>query len=110
MKKRERLLFQEVEELTQLLRNDKDWDHIRRFVIEQGLDPKHVLLAGFCEDEEMGEYGCIITQGGTIFHYERLLDEHPEGPKTLVWEERTVEQAMKDSPAVEAAIRIMASS
>jgi hypothetical protein len=102
------LLFREVEEPTALLRHAPDWQYVRDFVTAQGLDPGEVLLAGFMEDEEWGEYGCLVTPDGAVLHYERRLEEHPEGPRTNVWRERTGDPtAAADWPALEAALVIL---
>lgn len=57
----EELLRQEVEELTDLLRNDAVFAGLRDLLTDRGLLPSETLLAGFIESEDESMYGVFVT-------------------------------------------------
>ena len=65
------LLRQEVEELTQLLREDEAWQDLRTALQSKGLSSDRVILAGFMEDEDANEFGVIVTHTLETFEYQR---------------------------------------
>src|SRR5688572_20669005 len=66
MPSREAQLREEVEELTELLREDRGFADVRKALIKERIDPKHALLAGFFEDEVGGEYGLVVLPDKAI--------------------------------------------
>ena len=67
----ERLLRQDVEELTEMLRTAPVLESLRQALRSYSFDPGNLLLAGFLEDEEENEYGAFVTPSGEVFEYER---------------------------------------
>ncbi len=67
------LLKQEVLELTALLRNEAILEDLRALLQKSGIDPQKVLLAGFLEGEDGIESGVLITSGGEVYQFERML-------------------------------------
>lgn len=60
----DRLLRQEVEELTTLLREGHFDGDTRDRIANRGVDPSTCLLAAFMEGEEGQEYGWLVTSEG----------------------------------------------
>jgi len=87
-KRKEKLLIQEVDELTEMLRRDNEWEDLRSMIAGQGLDPQALLLAGYYEGEEGQEYACFITSGGKIIEYEGRTNATSR-PAPLVWKDRS---------------------
>lgn len=46
------LYKQEILELTELLKNDEEWEDLRNILNEQNIDLRHIALVSFIEDEE----------------------------------------------------------
>lgn len=63
----------EIEELTDLLRNDATWANLREILREKGFDPATTLLASFMEDEECNEYGVLVTREKRVIEYQRCM-------------------------------------
>ncbi len=100
------LLEQEVDELTEMLRNDASWEGLRNALAMRGFAADEVLLAGFMEDEADGEYGAIVTRSGQVYEYER--DTGRNAPAGFTRFERVVDASKlsRDAyPAVEVALR-----
>lgn len=102
------LLKQEVEELTQLLREASEWKDLRRAVIDEGLPIDRVLLAGFHEDEVGHEFGALVN-AERVFEFERSSEPGTRG--FLKFERvRSVGSVAKTFPAVWAALEIAESA
>jgi len=67
----ERLLRQEVEELTEMLRHEEILADLRALLREKGQNPDELLLAGFLENADGLEAGVIITPHREVFEFER---------------------------------------
>lgn len=65
------LYMQEISELTELLREDEDWEDLRSILRLKGFDYNHILLVSFIEDEEENEYGVVVTCDLNVFEYSR---------------------------------------
>lgn len=65
----ENLYIQEVEELTNFMRNDDEWSDLRDIISRQGFIVEEVFLVSFYEDEK--EYGVIVTKDKKAFEYTR---------------------------------------
>ena len=107
----EHLLEQEVQELTGMLRADPAWENLRQALTVKGFAAAEVLLAGFMEDEEGGEYGAIVTKSGEVYEYER--DTRPNALIDFKRFNRVedVGKLIRDMyPAVEVALRRVARS
>jgi hypothetical protein len=64
--------IQEIQELTDYIRTDEDWEELRTILIEKGFNLQELLLTSFMEDEELNEYGAIVTiNDKKIYEYER---------------------------------------
>lgn len=59
-----RLYWQEVEELTGLLRGDPACEALRRALRRRRVSPDVARLAAFYEDESGVEYGALVTDDG----------------------------------------------
>lgn len=106
---REDLLEQEVDELTEMLRSDPSWEDLRKALSMRGFAADEVLLAGFMEDEENGEYGAIVTRSGQVYEYER--DTGCDAPAGFKRFERVADPSKLSReayPAVEVALRRVA--
>ncbi|HVV99243.1 MAG TPA: hypothetical protein VHB77_02815 [Planctomycetaceae bacterium] len=94
------LLRQEVEELTQLLREDPGWDDLRAALKSKGLPPGRVVLAGFFEDEDSNEFGVIVTDALETFEYQR--ETSGDSNRFVVWKAVADPRELLDTfPAVE---------
>ncbi len=69
----EKNYIQDINELTDYIRTDSDWDELRSILIEKGFDIAELLLVSFMEDEEMNEYGVVVTYNKKVFEYERQV-------------------------------------
>lgn len=67
----DKLLRQEVEELTELLRTSPRWKDLRDILAKTGFSCNDVLLAGLFESEDWLEWGAIVTKQGKVYRYER---------------------------------------
>lgn len=86
------LLRQEVEELTELLREDPGWGDLRTALREKGLTPEHLVLAGFFEDEGEHEFGAVVTPEGRFFQFQR--SSAAESSKFTRWTEHENPEAL----------------
>jgi hypothetical protein len=78
-----KVLKQEVNELTSLLRNDKEWKGLREALQEKGFDADRIVLAGFMEDSDENEFGVVITDELKVFEYKRNTSE--ESGQIVEW-------------------------
>lgn len=69
------LYVREIEELTDLLRNNEEWSDLRGILDVKGFDPDELLLASFIEDEDEYEYGVFVTNDKKIYEYKRSTAE-----------------------------------
>ena len=99
----ERLLRQEVKELTELFRRDPGWRDLRAAALAKGLPPDETLLAGFCEDEEGREYGAFVTRDGRVFEFVRSADPGAKGFRRFR-EQRDLVRAVESHQAVRVAV------
>jgi hypothetical protein len=60
----------EVQELTDLLRNDDSFADTRQLLISKGLSGDEVILAGLIEGEDESRYGVVITSGADCICFE----------------------------------------
>jgi hypothetical protein len=67
----ENLYVQEVEELTNFLRNDADWKDLRDIIYGHGFVVVEIFLVSFYEDEDENEYGVIVTKDKKTYEYTR---------------------------------------
>ena len=105
----ERLLRQEVQELTEMLRTDRILESLRNALASEGLSYNEVLLAGFLESENWNEWGAIVTKEGKVFRYER--DTRPEAAAEFRVFNRVknIERYIRDwHPAVQVALQMVA--
>lgn len=79
----------EVQELTQLLRDDASFADLRRALVSRGMSPEHVLLAGLIGGEDCRSYGAFVDTDGDCTMFE-LADsgevirwERVAGPEAL---------------------------
>lgn len=71
----EELYKQEILELTELLRDDEDWEDLRSILRLKEFDSNQILLVSFIEDEEENEFGVIVTRDLNVFEYSRSTKE-----------------------------------
>lgn len=71
----ENLYRQEIEELTDFVRNDNSWSYLRSILIEKDFNLSDTFLVSFYEDEEEMEYGVIVTRDKKVFKYSRSTAE-----------------------------------
>jgi hypothetical protein len=101
------LLQEEVQELTDLLRNDPEWEGLRKAFAQKGFSINEVLLAGFLEDEEWGEYGAFVTMAGDVYEYKRNTNPGASFEFTKLRRVKNPSKAIEKYPAVEAAVRMV---
>ena len=65
------LYQQEIEELTEFVRNDDDWADLRNILIEKQFNLLDTLLVAFAEDEDEMEYGVLVIREKKVFEYSR---------------------------------------
>lgn len=66
------LYREEIEELTDLLRNDASWEDLRRILRNNGFDLETSLLVACIEgEEEDKEWGVLVTNDKRVIEYER---------------------------------------
>ena len=66
------LYKQEVLELTELLRDDEEWEDLRDILTEKGFNLSQIVLVSFMQDDEENEYGVIVTKDIQIIEYSKL--------------------------------------
>ena len=66
------LYKQEVLELTELLKNDEEWEDLRNILIQKGFNLSKTVLVSFVEDDKGNEYGVIVTKDIQIIEYSKL--------------------------------------
>jgi hypothetical protein len=64
-------LNNEIDELTSMLRNAPSLSELRLALFNKGLNPATTQLASFVEDEELKEYGVVVSDNGEIFEFVR---------------------------------------
>jgi hypothetical protein len=71
----------EVKELTDLLRNDDSFSHLRELLADRGLIASETILAGMISSEDNSDYGAFLTATGHCMAFET----GPDGSLTR-WE------------------------
>lgn len=103
-----RLLVQEVNELTALLRHEPNWQTLRDLLRQKGLAAEVCLLAGFMESEEGEESGVVVAPDGTAFEYGLRSAIGKQPVRLIRW--RKVEDpanlAAKDFPALRVGVEM----
>lgn len=62
----------QINELTDLVRHDSEWEDLRSILTASDFDPDVILLVSFMEDEEEREYGIFVKKDTKkIYAYER---------------------------------------
>jgi hypothetical protein len=69
----EKNYIQDIKELTDYVRHDEDWQELRDILIKKELILDELLLVSFMEDEEMNEYGVVVTIHKKVYEYERQV-------------------------------------
>lgn len=80
----EKLLEQEVQELTALLRTNTALKGLRNQLEERGLNPNKCIMGGFYEDEHDNQFGMIITDKKELYYF----DINWRTEKLKKWERR----------------------
>jgi len=65
------LYKQEILELTELLKNNPEWEDLRNVLSKKGINIKCVALVSFIEDEEENEYGILVSKDIKVIQYLR---------------------------------------
>jgi hypothetical protein len=65
------LLRMEIEELSDMLRNDETWENLREILRARNIDPEKSLLVSFMEDDEDRELGVLVTGAKRVIEYKR---------------------------------------
>jgi len=65
------LLRMEIEELSDMLRNDETWEKLREILRARNIDAQTTLLVSFMEDDEDRELGVLVTAGRRVLQYKR---------------------------------------
>lgn len=66
---------EDIERLTNYIRNEKDWSDLSNILVEKGFNLIDILLIAFHEDEEEMEYGVIVTKEKKVFQYSRSTEK-----------------------------------
>ena len=77
------MLREEVEELTAKLRDDPEWEDLRRVLLRRRIRPAEVLMASLCEDGDGIEFGAPATGNRKVIDYRRRIALHRQGPRVL---------------------------
>jgi hypothetical protein len=97
------LLRQEIEELTDLLRNDETWQNLRTILRAKGFDPQTTLLVSFMEDDDDQELGVLVTAAGRVIEYQRSTTS--DDPATFAGVDITDDlERLEDYPQVAIAL------
>ena len=109
MSRQQELLRLEVSELTEMLRADDRFILLRQLLLEAGLEPGSLFMAGCVENAEGvvpgGDdvvVGVVVTAAGEVYEYEGRIFRPPLDEVRLV--RRSAEAAATDWPAVSAAL------
>ena len=107
MTTQERDLYRrKIEELTDMLRGDPDWEDLRGMLRERRVEVSKALLAAFMEDEEGVEYGILITGDGRVVESQRRVSP-PDDAEVSVWRDRTNDtDIVREYPQVSVALEI----
>lgn len=99
---------QEVEELTDLLRNDIGWSDLKNVLSENGFYVNDILLASFIEDDEENEYGLLVTKEKKIYEYARSITNEENNENYFTYKELTkLEEAFEQYPQLNAAFKMI---
>src|SRR5262245_26049295 len=102
-----RMYRREVSELTGKLRDDPEWDELRR-VLRRRVHPTNVLLAAFMEDGDGMEVGVVVTAARRVIEYKRRIALHRRGPRVLRWRDRTADpEVTMEYPQVAIALEML---
>ncbi len=105
---KEALYRQEIEELTDLVRNDKGWHDLRRILGEAGFNLSRTMLVSFLEDEEEGEYGVLVTLDKKVYEYERSTAAIENDIRHFKFKEITANKEKRALfPQIETALRMI---
>jgi hypothetical protein len=103
-----RMFRKEIEELTAMLRDDPDWDELRRVLRRRRIRPAEVLMASFCEDGDGNEFGVLVTADRRVIDYRRRIARRRQGPRVLAWRDRTDDPGViTDFPQVAIALEML---
>lgn len=99
----------EVEELTDLVRNDENWADIREILIDVGFDPQQIVMAGFAESDDEREFGIFISKSDLkVFEYERSTVEEENNSKHINIFDRTgSEDFYSQQPHIKVALEMI---
>jgi len=70
MATRQELLQEEVRELTDLLRNEADFQDLREILTDKGMQVSETVLAGLIGSEDGSQYGVFLTSGIQCIRFE----------------------------------------
>ena len=104
------LYKQEVLELTELLRNDEDWQDLRNILTRNGFNISRIALVSFMEDDEENEYGVIVTKDIKISEYSRSTQNGKNSEDNFIIKDITNEKDKIDKyPQISVAIDMIKS-
>jgi hypothetical protein len=102
------LYQQEVEELTEFVRNDEGWADLRNILIEKQFDIPNTWLAAFAEDEDEMEYGVLVTREKKVFEYSRSTADGKNNASNFSFNELTdLNSTLNKHPQVKVAFRMI---
>ena len=96
------LYKQEILELTELLREDEEWEDLRNILVKNGFDLNQLLLVSFVEDEEENEFGVIVTKDLKAIEYSRSTSDDEEN--TDSFNSKEIISGMDKYPQISVAI------
>jgi hypothetical protein len=104
----QRMLRKEVEVLTAKLRDDPEWDDLRRVLRRRRIRPAEALMASLFEDGDGIEFGVLVTGDRRVIDYRRRIALHRQGPRVLAWRDRTDDPGViADFPQVAIALEML---
>jgi hypothetical protein len=86
-----RAYLQEIAELTANLRDDPDWEELRRVLRRRRIRPASALLVAFIEDGDGSEHGVLVTSDSRVVEYHRRTASPHRRPRVLAWRDRTAD-------------------
>lgn len=96
---------QDIKELTAYIRHDEDWEELRSILLKKEFTLDKLLLVSFMEDEEMGEFGVIVTLDKKVYEYERIVGKGIEQFKLIDITDNSNRQ--KEFPQISTAIKMI---
>jgi len=96
--------IEEIDELTELLRNETSYVNVREMLKHKGFDNKEVILVSLLESEECNEYGVFISKEKKVYQW--IANTNNSKYDLLSFEEKTEDERFhNDCPQIKAGLK-----